>query len=310
MNDTLRSRSFWDSEVAEPTHTSWLEHPRVRDYVNRLVGGDEPMWPLDWFERWLAGRRLDRVLSIGCGTGALERDLILRNLAGRVDAFDGSLASLVIAREEAARLGMSDRIGYFATDFNLPRLPRNAYDAIFFHQSLHHVAKLERLLREVLRALKPGGLLYLDEYIGPSSTKWTPLLASRHREAWRLVPPDVRLMDDLPYPISPLDPSEAIRSGEILTQLKVGFDIEEIRPYGGNVLAAVYGRVLWERAGATLIDELIARDAGAMVAGETPYYAVIVARPKRGLRGTLASARLYVEPKIKRIGREFGRLSG
>ena len=310
MNDTLLSRSFWDSEVAEPTHTSWLEHPRVRDYVNRLVGDGEPMWPLDWFERWLAGRRLDRVLSIGCGTGALERDLILRNLAGRVDAFDGSLASLVIAREEAARLGMSDRIGYFATDFNLPRLPRNSYDAVFFHQSLHHVAKLERLLREVLHALKPGGVLYLDEYIGPSSTKWTPELAGRHREAWALVPPDVRLMDDLPYPISPLDPSEAIRSGEILTQLKVGFDIEEIRPYGGNVLAAVYGRVLWERAGETLIDELIARDAGAMVAGETPYYAVIVARPKRGLRGTLASARLYVEPKIKRIGREFGRLSG
>jgi SAM-dependent methyltransferase len=308
MNDTLRSRSFWDSEVAEPTHTSWLEHPRVRDYVNRLVGGGEPMWPLDWLQQWLGGRRFDRVLSIGCGTGALERDLVRRDIARRVDAFDGSLASLNIARAEAAALGMSDRIGYFACDFNLPRLPRGFYDAVFFHQSLHHVAKLERLMREVFHALKPDGVLYLDEYIGPSSTTWTPELAARHREAWALVPAEVRLMDELPYPISPLDPSEAIRSGEILEQMKVAFQIEELRPYGGNVLAAVYGRVLWDRADETLIDEMIARDAAAMVAGEVPYYAVILARPKRGVAARIASARLFVEPKIKRIGRELRKL--
>ena len=41
--------SFWDREIIEQQHVSWLEHPLVREYVNGLVGG----WPLDWFQQWL-----------------------------------------------------------------------------------------------------------------------------------------------------------------------------------------------------------------------------------------------------------------
>jgi ubiquinone/menaquinone biosynthesis C-methylase UbiE len=61
-----------------------------------------------------------------------------------------------------------DGIRYFAADFNRCNLPRRAYDAVFFHQSLHHVAYVERLFAQVWRTLKPSGLLYLDEYIGSS----------------------------------------------------------------------------------------------------------------------------------------------
>jgi hypothetical protein len=34
-----------------------------------------------------------------------------------------------------------------------------------------------------------------------------------------------------------------------------------------------------------------------------PFYAVIVARPKRGAAAALADARWFTEPKLKRIGR-------
>ena len=104
---------------------------------------------------------------MGCGTGALERDLVRRDLCAHVDAFDGSLASLALARSEARREGMADRIRYLAADFNRPALPRATWDLILFHQSVHHVARLERVYRDVARALAPDGLLYLDEYVGP-----------------------------------------------------------------------------------------------------------------------------------------------
>ncbi|HUP48464.1 MAG TPA: hypothetical protein VNA04_06715 [Thermoanaerobaculia bacterium] len=84
------ARRFWDREVIETRHVSWLEHPLVRDYVNDVIGG----WPMDWFERRLGRRRFERALSIGCGSGALERDVILRGICRRVDAFDGSVTSL------------------------------------------------------------------------------------------------------------------------------------------------------------------------------------------------------------------------
>jgi SAM-dependent methyltransferase len=171
--DTTHSLSFWDAEAVMRRHSDWMAVPAVRQYLNTLIGGTVHDWPFNWFVKYLNGRRLPRALSIGCGTGALERDLIRRGICDRVDAFDGSTVSLVKAKTDAIADGYGDAIHYFAADFNEPVLPRGTYDAVFFHHSLHHVAKLEKLLRAVLLALKPDGLLYLDEYIGPSRTWWT-----------------------------------------------------------------------------------------------------------------------------------------
>ena len=125
-----------------------IAHPLVREYINSSLGEGTPVWPMDWLERVLKGRRFGRALSIGCGDGALERDLILRGLCQSVDAVDASLQSLHLARTAADAAGDHGRIRYFAADFNEPCLARSTYDIVFFQQSMHHVAKLEKLLRE------------------------------------------------------------------------------------------------------------------------------------------------------------------
>ena len=112
------------------------------------------MWPIELLELFLRGRKFDRGLSIGCGSGELERQLIERGFCRSFDAFDGSVFSLNIARRQANRAGMGDRIRYFAADFNEPVLPNSRYDIIFFHQSAHHVGKLEKLYR-ALHACAP-----------------------------------------------------------------------------------------------------------------------------------------------------------
>src|SRR5262249_50892993 len=149
-------------------------------------------------------------------------------------------------------------IRYYAADFNEPALPRSHYDAVFFHQSLHHVGKLEKLLKAVLLALKPEGLLYLDEYVGPSRTAWVDASLLRHqREFYAAVARDVRKRDDVPVPIAYDDPSEAIRSGEILAKLRVGFELEQQRDYGGNLLTLLYPAVDWTRADSQLLTQMI-----------------------------------------------------
>jgi len=160
--------TFWDREAVNPTHVSWMANPAVRRYINAWISGDPDCWPIDWLLRTFPGLHLPRALSIGCGTGALERDLLSRGICENMVAFDGSPVSIDVARADAQRAGLSDRVTYNISDFNEPRLSAKAYDAVFFHQSAHHVAKLERVLRAVLRALKPGGMLYLDEFVGPS----------------------------------------------------------------------------------------------------------------------------------------------
>ena len=304
----MGAQDFWDREVSmEAFHaTNWMQNPVVHEYINASIGTPErPLWPLDWFEEWLSGRRFHRALSIGCGTGALERDLIRRKLCDSVDAFDGSIASLAIARDEAARAGMVGRLHYFAADFNEPALARNRYDIVLIHQAMHHVGKLEKLFRAVLRAMTPGAILYLDEYVGPSRHEWDEAKYVAQRRCFATVPQTATYVTDLPYPIVPHDPSEAIRSGEILQQLDVGFERLAFRGYGGNLLAPIYPAIDWNAAPTDLLERLIASERELLSTGVGPFHAIVVARPKRGLRKRVASARYFTEPKLKRIGREI-----
>jgi len=297
MDDTARARQFWENELVTSFHSGWMHFPAVRRHIIEQIGVGYG-WPMDWLLHHLGGRTFERGLSIGCGTGALERDLIERGICRRIDAFDGAVASLAVAREEAKDLP----IRYFAADFNRPALPRNTYDAVFFHQSLHHVARLERLLREVMFALKPDGLLYLDEYVGPSRTWWTEARFARQREQFaRLVPEHARLSKELPLPIVYGDPSEAVQSGSIRSQLAVGFDVLAERGYGGNLLSLMCPAVWWEHADADQLQRLIDAEREELAAGADPYYMLILARPKRSK--LLASLRYVVEPKVKRLGR-------
>jgi SAM-dependent methyltransferase len=295
--------SFWDREVVRKQHSSWLQEWWLREYANTLIGGDTALWPMDWLERWLRGRTFDRALTIGCGTGALERDLVRRNLVRSIDALDGSIASLAIARKLAADEQMQSRIRYFAADFNAPALPKATYDLVLFQESAHHVLRLEKLFHAVLRALKPDGLVYLDEYVGPSRFEWNDAMIEPYRRIYDALDPAVRTVEKLDCPIMIEDPSEAVRSSEIEPQLGVGFDILERRAYGGNLLSVIYPvlRAMPDE----LRDQLIAEEQRWLAAGANSFSAILVARPKRGVRRMLANAHYWLVPKLKRIAREL-----
>jgi hypothetical protein len=123
MVDTTAStphETFWDREVVQPTHISWLEPIAVRHYVNQSISGDLGVWPLQWFQRLYPGP-YSRALSVGCGGGPLERSLLSLNLCESIDAFDGSIRSLAVASQEARSIA-GHRIRYFAADFNRPAI--------------------------------------------------------------------------------------------------------------------------------------------------------------------------------------------
>ena len=301
MTDVVDAGAFWDREIVEHTHgTSWMEHPLVSESIDRVFGGVSRG---EWFIARLNGHTFERGLSIGCGGGHLERVAVGYGVCKRVDAFDGSVHSLRVARRAAENDGYAGRICYFASDFNRPALPPNAYDIVFFNQSLHHVGKLETLFRALLRAMKPDGVLYVDEYIGPSRTDWNDALIAPHRAAFAALPAEVRKTDFVPLPIQADDPSEGIRSGEIMKQLAIGFDIEEQRDYGGNLLAVLDPLIDWTHAPPDLLSRLLDQDSAMAKSGS--YYTLVVARPKRGLRKLYAATRWFLEPKAKRIAYEI-----
>jgi SAM-dependent methyltransferase len=295
---------FWDREVHEKQHVNWMAIPEVRLYLNYRIAADlpegKPLWPIELFERFLQKRTFERGLSIGCGTGPLEREIVKRGLCQRIDAFDGSIVSLREARKEADLAGLGDRIRYFAADFNHPTFPAATYDIVLFHQSAHHVAKLERLYRAILKTLKPGGMVYLDEYVGPSRHEWAtkPKLLAEHRRVFESLPRELRAVDKLLPPVQLDDPSEAIRSSEIEPQLAIGFQILGRLGYGGGMLSVIMPNLRLEKLDPATLDRLIEEDRKA-----EPYYVLIAATPKTGREATIARMRYWTVPKVKMLFR-------
>ncbi len=107
------------------------------------------------------------VADVGCGTGYLSRVLV--RVAARVIAIDHSAAMLARARENLAANAASVEFRQGELD-RLP-LADGEVDAVFASLVLHHVPDLFAALREMRRALKPGGRLVLTDLLP-------------HKEAW------------------------------------------------------------------------------------------------------------------------------
>jgi SAM-dependent methyltransferase len=235
--------AYWD-ELAH--HVSgeemWMGHPVVRARINRRVTGDPALWPTAWLARWLAARApLARCASVGSGTGALERDLVRQGVVARVEGVEISPACVAEAERLAAVAGMSDRIAYRAADARAWLEQATGFDAVFFHGSLHHFDRLDELLGAVARALAPGGLLYLDEYVGPAAGEW----GLRHLLLWNAVyrlwvPRRLRRARLVRAPANREDPTESIASSAIPAAVARRFRVLERRDYGGNLLAPLY----------------------------------------------------------------------
>src|SRR5438105_1030578 len=77
----------------------------------------------------------------------------------------------------------------------------SSYDAVFFHQSLHHVRSIEKLLVRVERALARDGLLFLDEWTGPSRREWTNERLAKLRRIYADLPQEWRRFPILQKPL-------------------------------------------------------------------------------------------------------------
>src|SRR5688500_10770931 len=113
----------WSADAARDTQVLgqyWLAHPLVRDRVNRLASGRTDQDAYGRLVDLLGGRGfrlpIPRALSLGCGFGALERDLLSRGLVERFEALDLANGAIAEARRLAEEAGLAGRVRYQVAD--------------------------------------------------------------------------------------------------------------------------------------------------------------------------------------------------
>ena len=244
------SRRLEDSSSDFSAETYWLANPEVRrrHVLHQTQGRREDSWVNDVVEHFLGDSiPVERILSIGCGAGQLERHLAELGAFKECDAWDVATGAIETARRVAREQGLH-HIHYSVCDANAVELPPERYDAVLFHSSLHHIAALESVCENVARGLKPGGWLFINEYVGPNVFDFTPRQKEVIRAAFDLIPRRFRRSGHLdravaeaasipsPAEVAAADPSEAVRSADILDVVSHYFDVVEINPAGGTVL--------------------------------------------------------------------------
>lgn len=243
----------------------WLAHPRVRAAVNRRVTGSADRWMVEWLAAPLAADLpLRRALSIGCGLGSLERDLASRGLVVEIEGVDLEPAAIAEAERLARAAGLESRVRYRAAEGEAALAGARELDAVFFHGSLHHFEAVERVLDRAREALRPGGWLILDEYVGPALREWSWARLLPLNLLYWMLPPGYRRPWSVRAPVNPDDPTEMASSSRIPAAVRARFERVVDRPYGGQLLAVLYPNLLLpgERPGGPTpagIDRVVAR---------------------------------------------------
>lgn len=287
MNEPV---NYWDSIAAHSrVEEIWGSHPLVRARINQRIAGDPHTWTTSWLKGRLQGMpRLRETVSIGCGMGHLERDLVQLDLVDRVTGIEISPVCVAEASRAAEEAGLQERIAYRCADAweELARL--RDLDAIFFHAAIHHFDRLEELAVLLRGALKPHGLLYLDEYVGPSRDEWTLLDELRWNWHYYHLPRSVRRVGRIRPPINLEDPTEAVASSNILPAITREFDILEQRGYGGNLLSVIYANLRRPTGNPpsppadfdAAIAQLLDAEDRLLRAGHRSYHTVVLAAAK------------------------------
>jgi SAM-dependent methyltransferase len=245
-DDATRVAEFWNKNVGrhrEP-FAHWESPPVIKEALNQLVSGEASIEPPRWFITNYGPFR--HVAELGCGDGVLSHHLLHEHPDLNIDAYDLSETSLERTRASVATInGALERCRLLQINLNIETLPENAYDAIFATGTLHHIDRLDFCCRNIRRALKPGGHLWLNDYVGPNRFQWSDTQMRLADELLAIVPKVWRLRDRVHRfdagKLRAIDPSEAVAPQHIPSALRAHFEIVKTWARGGTLLAPIFG---------------------------------------------------------------------
>lgn len=223
----------------------WTASPTVRRYLHELVSGNPDCDWVTYLEWKHLPPRVDRALVLGCGPGWLERALAGRGRFGSIVAYDFAQDTVDRARREALAAGLTS-IEYRVVDLEREDLD-GPYGAIFANDVLHHISDLEGISERISDALTPEGRFLFCEYVGPNRFQYSDERMDVVNRYLRLIPDELR-RDHVTgrilwkrerlsaAQVTLEDPTEAVRSEDVLPVARSRFAVEALYRYGGGLL--------------------------------------------------------------------------
>jgi SAM-dependent methyltransferase len=265
-----------------PNQLAFWQSPVARASINRRITGDPELGPETYFARRHGPAIVaPHALSLRASDAKLELALVEAGSCERVTGLDDEQRRVDFATGRVPE-PLRERVR-----FELGRVeqwqPPEPLGAVVCRSFLHRREDLEAVLDRLLALLQPGGLLFVEDFVGPARFQWTDaqlrainrllarlpeqflndLSASDGRRKRSVERPDLaeRLANN---------PHDAVRSDEILPALDERFERVEVCPYGGAVFHQLFSRIMGnfverpDLVGVLMEVDALLTDAGAL----------------------------------------------
>jgi ubiquinone/menaquinone biosynthesis C-methylase UbiE len=130
------------------------------------------------------------ILDLGTGPGYLPIEIVKRAPSIKVDGIDLTPELIKIARENAVRAGVADRLHFEVGNAARLRFEEGSYDMVLSTGMLHMLKNPVKVINECYRVLKPDGEAWIYDPAQVSSQidtrRWKASLTSWERFLYRL----------------------------------------------------------------------------------------------------------------------------
>jgi SAM-dependent methyltransferase len=242
--------------TADRTIRSFWQNPVIMAEIRRRITGDSKMSPELYFKRQYCPAPLRTAISLGSGDGQLECSLVDVGVCENILGIDISPERVQRAQSRVPQR-LRGRVNFLCANLETWRPDSGRVDLVVVKSILHHIQDLEGWCQLFLDILDPRGFVYVDDFIGPTRFQWTEQQLSIINALLTALPSDLKI--DLTSATRQLkervgrpnlsrfiaaDPSEAIRSSEIVAVLDQHLHCREFKPYGGAIFHMLFSRIM------------------------------------------------------------------
>jgi len=246
-----KSRTGKIQEAWKPFETPvrfWLDIPYVQRRNNRMQSGNPDHDIYRYVaDTYLSGKKDLVALSLCCGTGEHEKKWAATGAFKRIHAIDLSPNCIQEAIASVNGKSFEHVLDFKRSDVWDIKASESEYDVIFSLSAFHHITPLHQFICNVKKWLKPGGLLIVWDFFGPTRFQWTnrqlevisgilSILPESYRKQWNSG--TIKRKAYRPGKLMMIlnDPSEAVESSKIRPLLESEFTIVEEKPLAGTIL--------------------------------------------------------------------------
>lgn len=261
------------------------------------------------------GRPFTKALSINCGNGWVERELVGTQVVASAVGIDISETLLAEARTHAQEAGLD--ITYERHDTNISPLAFDGIDLVVNFAAMHHVARLDRVMRQLCRLLPEDGAFMSWDYIGPHRNQYPTAMWEAMWALNKTLPPAMRKTMQYPHLPTMLesDPTEAIHSELIMATMRRYFHLDHVRYLGGGLAYELlnFNEAFFDgRDHTDLVQQLLDADAAYMEPDPeaNTLFVFVLARPNKAAlhdEAALAAWTAEEDERERRAERDGGR---